>query len=315
MGSDENSSLSASLQKMKFALTRLAVRYSNRPLATVSLLCLFLPALSATAQTIEVKLPSGITAMAGYHKGTTSLPTVLLLHGFLQTHQSQPMNSLASNLASRGYSVLSPTISLGINRRSQSMACEAVHTHTISDDTAEIAHWVSWLGKKGHKNIVLVGFSSTGNSQILQYISQGTHPEIKKTILTSFVPMFINLEERQKARRALATKRQAGAVKIAKYSLGYCKQNFASTPESYLSYASFDPEKIFGILKQSQVSTDIILGAEDFILPAPWLSQLKALKEHIVTIPGANHFFEGTAEFDLAEEVEAVLKNLPYHSS
>src|SRR4030065_121043 len=84
---------------MKMTINNPSGYLINRPSALAALLCLVLPALPASAETIEAKLPSGITVSANFHTGRPSQPAVVLLHGFLQTHHSQPMNSLASNLS------------------------------------------------------------------------------------------------------------------------------------------------------------------------------------------------------------------------
>jgi dienelactone hydrolase len=298
---------------MKMVIKYLAGYQIKHPSNIAVLLCILLPSLPATADTVEVKLPSGIAASANFHIGNPSQPAVLLLHGFLQTHHSPPMSSLASNLASRGYTVLNPTISLGINRRSQSMACEAVHTHTINEEVAEVAFWVNWLSNKGYTNIVPIGFSSTGNLDILLYNAQGSHPEIKSAILTSLNPIFTDSAERQKYRAAGESKRPSDLKKLGIFSLGYCKNNFAATENSYLSYAQYDGSKVLELIKRTPVQIDIILGSADAILPDNFASQIKALKTHtrVTFIDKANHFFDGTYEFDLAEEVENILKNLP----
>jgi dienelactone hydrolase len=223
------------------------------------------------------------------------------------------MSSLADNLASKGYTVLSPTISLGINLRNQSMACEAVHTHTMSEDVAEVSYWVNWLSNKGYKNIVLVGFSSSGNLQTLLLNAQGSYPSIKKAILVSLTPSLSDAAERQKVRGERDAKRQADNKKIGIYSLGYCKKNFAATATSYLSYSQYDENRILELIRLTPVPTEIILGKEDTILPANWPSQIKALQTNnrVTVIANANHFFDATNEFDLAEEVEGILKTLP----
>lgn len=289
----------------------------SRPLANVALLCLFIISLPASAEeTITAKLPNGITALAGFHKGVPSLPAVLVLHGFLQTHHSQPMNSLAGNLAAKGYTVLSPTLSLGINRRSQSMACEAVHTHTIKDEVAEVAYWINWLADKGYNNIVPVGFSSTGNIEILLYMAQEPHQTIRKIILTSLIPITIDQAERQRTRAAIE-KRNSNGKNIGKYSLGYCKNNFAATVDGYLSYAQFDSNRILELIGKTPVLTEVILGTADTVLSASWSAQIKAVnpRTRVTLIKDANHFFDGTSEFELAEEIEAILKNLSIHPS
>ena len=293
---------------MNMLIKGLAGLLINFRCGSVVLSCIVSLPLPALAETIEAKLPSGITAYAEFRQGTSSQTAVLSLHGFLQTHHSQPMSMLASNLAAAGYTVLSPTISLGINRRKQSMACEAVHTHTMDDEAGEVAYWVDWLVSRGYKDIVPVGFSSTGNISLLLYNIQSAHPHIKKMILTSFNPIHINLAAHTKL--LANAKNKSEGEKIARYSAGYCKNNFSSTLNSYLSYSAFVDDKILELISQATIPLEIILGSADTVLPANWQEKIMARnpRARIHTVNRANHFFEGTTELDLADSVESILK-------
>ncbi len=270
------------------------------------LCCACLPFVPVFAQTVEARLPSGITAKASFHEGLPALPAVLVLHGFLQADHSTPMSSLAGNLSSKGYTVLNPTITLGINRRSQSMACEAVHTHTMEDEVAEVGYWVNWLHKRGHREIVLTGFSSTGNHAILQFNAQGGHPAVKKAILANLNPVSIDERELQKARQ------NPGNRTLARFTMGYCKSNYMSTTRSYLSYALFNESRLLEMLKNTPVQTEVILGSADTVLPANWADRIGSLHApvRVRIIGNANHFFDGAQEFDLADEVESILKSI-----
>ena len=124
---------------MKFSIPKIARFTISSSCDLVLFVCCAFLAQTSRAETVEVKLPSGIIASADFHQGITSQPAILLLHGFLQTRLSPPISTLANNLASKGYTTLSPTISLGINKRKQSMSCEMVHTHTMNDEVAELA--------------------------------------------------------------------------------------------------------------------------------------------------------------------------------
>lgn len=297
---------------MKTAINNLA-GILNKLFSGIAVLSyLLLQSHSASAETVEDKLTTGLIVTANFHSGVSSQPAVLLLHGFLQTHNSEPMNSLASHLASKGYTVLAPTISLGINKRSQTMACEAVHTHTMETEVAEVSHWVDWLFKKGYKNIVTIGFSSTGNLQALLYNSHGSHPSIKNSILISPNPLSSNKSDLQKPHTTPDKNPNSTYKKPRIYSLGYCKNNFAATSNTYLSYSKYDSNKLLELIHQTPVQTEIILGSDDTILPANWSTQIRALKAqtHVTVIDKANHFFDGTYEFDLAEKVEDSLKNI-----
>lgn len=284
----------------------------NRPLAVIAFLCFSLSSLTVTAESLEVKLPSGLNVFADYHVGLPSMPAVLMLHGFQQTNKSQPMNSLGSNLSSRGYTVLAPTLSLGINNRKQSMACEAIHTHTYKEEVEEISYWMDWLANKGFKTIIPVGFSSTGNIGLLIYNAQGSHPAIKKTLLISPNPQHINTTEHQKISAALNKSSANTNQKLGTFTLGYCKNNFFATNISYLSYSQYNENKISDLIMQSAIPIEMIIGSTDSIMPTSWLTQIKALKSptRVTVIDQANHFFDGTSEFDLTEAVENILKNI-----
>lgn len=263
----------------------------------------------AHGQMVESTTARHISIVADYHEGNPAQPALILLHGFLQTGRSQPMASLAANLASKGYTTLSPTMSLGINHRTQSMPCESVHTHIMDDELAEIAHWADWLYKKGHRNIVMLGFSSTGNIGVMLYAASKPQ-HIGKFILVSLNPLFTDPADAAKFRSA--QKSSAMPMPVMS-SLGYCKKNFAATAKTYFSYSQYNERKLLGMIAQSPAPLTIILGNNDAILPANWISKISALKSssEIRQIAEANHFFDGTAEFDLAEEIEKLLKSPP----
>jgi hypothetical protein len=86
------------MHTIKLAHYILAVLSLCRPAGIAAFSCIFFLSAPAFANTVEAKLPAGITAKANFHAGLASLPAVLVLHGFLQTNQSPPMNSLAGNL-------------------------------------------------------------------------------------------------------------------------------------------------------------------------------------------------------------------------
>lgn len=274
----------------------------------VALFALLLTFQCAFAETVEAKLPSGVIATADFRAGQPSRPAVLLLHGFLQTRHVPPMSSLANTLADQGYTVLAPTLTLGINRRGKSLACEAVHAHTMEGDVAEIGFWVNWLANKGYSSIALVGHS-VGSTQILRYAAQKPSPAVKMAALTSLVPFHGKQPEVQNA-IALA-KRPAGEQALRRFTLTYCINNYVAPPSAYLSYIANDTEQTLGLLKKIKVPTEIILGSADKILSTDWAGEIRNRGIPITVIDKAGHFFDGDQEFDLADKVEALLKTLP----
>src|SRR5574340_930443 len=107
------------------------------------LLCLLFSALPTSAQAVitQLEMHPGIPASAEYLAGQADRPAVLLLHGFLQTRAFSTVGALARGMHDAGYAVLSPTLSLGIPGRNKSLACEAVHAHSLDDDVTGIARW------------------------------------------------------------------------------------------------------------------------------------------------------------------------------
>jgi dienelactone hydrolase len=65
----------------------------------------------AHAETVTLTLANKLMATAEFHEGEPDKPAVILLHGFLQTHQFPTIKRLADSLADEGYTVLasSPT--------------------------------------------------------------------------------------------------------------------------------------------------------------------------------------------------------------
>ena len=97
---------------------------------------------NAAAETVELETVEKQTARASYLEGGNDANPVLILHGFLQTHEFPTVNRLAVALNESGYTILAPSLTLGIHKRKKSLACEAIHTHNAASDAAEVAVWV-----------------------------------------------------------------------------------------------------------------------------------------------------------------------------
>lgn len=274
----------------------------TRILAFLAML-LFVPTLAA--ETVEARLPGGMVASAEFRAGQPARPAVLLLHGFLQTRQAMPLSALADTLSGQGYTTLSPTLSLGINRRSKSLACEAAHLHNLEMDVAELGWWVNWLVKKGYSHIALVGHSS-GSIQVLHYVAQQPDPAVKQAFLVSLIG-FTSLPDDRKRAHALA---KTAPGKLERYSLSYCKTNYTAPPAAYVSYADSSSDRILTLLGKSRLPIQVILGANDPTLDKGWPERLRSRGLTVTTIANSGHFFDGEAEFDLADKLDAQLKSL-----
>ncbi|HNQ03487.1 MAG TPA: alpha/beta fold hydrolase [Thiobacillaceae bacterium] len=272
-------------------------------------LLLGLAGLSARAETMELTLPNHGVLQADFRPGTPGKPVVLLVHGFLQTHAYPTLHRLADSLAGEGYTVLAPTLSLGIPRRAQSLACEAIHTHALGDGVAELRAWVAWLKARRFANIVLAGHSM-GNLYTLSYMTQRPDAAISRLIGISIVEGSLKIGEA--ARPALLRRLRAQAAgpdrRLVKEQFSFCKE-YRAPAADLLSYAEWGPDRILAAIDQVKVPVSMIMGSQDDRLGKDWLARLKRSHARVRIIEGANHFMDGPHEFDLMDLVLAELKD------
>lgn len=277
------------------------------------LLCLLISVFPAAAHAELVRqlMRPGIPASAEYLAGERSKPAVLLVHGFLQTREFSTVTTLARGLHDAGYTVLSPTLSLNIPGRKQSLACEAVHKHSLDDDVAEIDHWVRWLKSQGHPAIVLVGHSF-GSMQLLAYLSAKPDAAVQGYLGASLIEAQIGSTDRstliaQLEERALNKQRD-----LVNQPLSFCRK-YPSTPEGLLSYVRWDQARVLASLKRSPVGVQLIMGDADDMMGGGWLKALQHMQVPMVVVKGANHFMSGEHEFDLLDNALKYLDGIKPH--
>lgn len=245
---------------------------------------------------------------ADWLKGTNTGPAILILHGFLQTHDFPTITRLASALNDLGYDVLTPTLSLGLGNRKKSIDCEAIHTHSMQSDTEEVSQWINWLTKKTAKKIILIGHSA-GSTTLLNYIDTHNDGRIKHSILISLSyyasgPAANETpKDAEKARKMLAE----NPKKLGVFSLNYCMQ-YPSYPADFLSYYNWTRENVSKTVGRHHDNVTIIIGTSDKRLDKDWRKKLTQLYNNVISIDKANHFFDQTYEFELHENIEELLK-------
>lgn len=262
---------------------------------------------AALKDVAEVRLPSGKIATADFHEGRRGKPAVLILHGFLQTRAFPTVVGVKETLSAAGYTVVAPTLSLGISRRNRSLPCEALHLHSLDQDAAEVAFWVNWLVHKGHTRIVLVGHSF-GNLQLLAYLGQSPSPAVKRLLMISLSDVEVKQDARQRAMQAKALK--ARVVRndrtLVDVEFGHCKK-YVGPPEALLPYMSLSRQSILDALVDSPVPARVIMGGQDDRMGPDWIDTLTARGISVRVIPGATHFFDNQYEFDLQDAVLAAV--------
>lgn len=281
--------------------------------STLFLLTLSFSQLSV-AEIVNQKIEElNIEAQAEYLQGDKDKPVVLIVHGFLTTNKFHTVVAMARGLNEEGYSVLSPTLTLGINKRQSSVKCNSIHTHTLENDVIEIKDWVNWLTDQGYKKVVLLGHSS-GSLEILEYISKYKTPQIRSAIFTSI--FYLNgkelgtvEQEVEKAQNLLAK----GQNKPGKYNFLFCKNNYFATPKSYLSYLKLERQYVLGNLQNLTMPTYTIMGSADKRYQSVgenWLTEIEATGTKLITVDGANHFFSSEHEFDLQDNLIAIMAEI-----
>jgi pimeloyl-ACP methyl ester carboxylesterase len=268
---------------------------------------LFWLAVAARAEPVEQAMPNGLVAKAEFRRGDPRQPAVLLLHGFLQTHEFPTIHSLTEGLADKGRTVLAPTLTLGVTHRSQSMACEAIHTQTMKEGVGEIATWVKWLKARHPGPIVLVGHSF-GSVELLAYLSDKPDAAVTRFIGISLIEGQVKLNP-SAARQLVADLRsaaKAGEPRVFSRKFSYCNK-YQATPASLASYLEWTPQRVLAASARLPVPRLYIMGGKDDRLGNGWVDMLKA-HNRVIVIPGANHFMDGEHEFDLLDAVQKELK-------
>ncbi|MCK4708885.1 MAG: alpha/beta hydrolase [Gammaproteobacteria bacterium] len=260
------------------------------------------------ANIVSLQVSKNITSNAEYLSGDPDKPVLIFIHGYLQTRDFSTVKRLSEALHEEGYSVLSPTLSLGISNRAQSISCESIHLHSLNSDTDEITKWVNWASQQGHKEIVLIGHSA-GSVNITAYLAQGAHPAVTKSILISLThygpdrPTAFETSEHAKVAKDMLHKADNS---LHKFALQFCRE-YVTTAQNVLSYYNWSSKQVLKAITTSTSKNYIILGSSDDRIGPRWLTELEQVSDMIITIEGANHFFDQAHEFDLVDSIENIL--------
>lgn len=263
--------------------------------------------LSAHATLITLEMRPNLSATADYQSGAPDKPAILILHGFLQTREFATVATLARGLADAGYSVLTPTLTLGIPARKQSLACEAVHHTSLVDDLAEIDRWVKWLRGKGHRDIVLMGHSF-GSLQLLAYLQNQPSPAVSGFVGVSLVEAQIGGQPRAPLIERLTAQVARHDRTLVTEPLSFCGK-YPTTAEALLTYVRWDQPRSLAAVRQLGDRSLLIMGSADSKLEHGWLNALKHLNTPLIVIDGGNHFMDGEHEFDVLEHTLAFLQS------
>ncbi len=261
----------------------------------------------ANGETVHLDISDKITANAEFYTGKDNMPFVLILHGFMLTYNFPTVKNLAESLNESDYNIITPNLSLGISQREKSLACEAIHTHSLEQDIAELEQWFKWLENKTDQEIILIGHS-TGSTHLINYLSKNPSTKVKKLILIAIPDVKIGFQKNQfqelqiKAEKLIAN----NDISLQNFKMAYCDK-YPTTAENFISYLELSKEKIILNLDKITIDKTLIVGTEDKRVDHAWNKQLTQHGVNIIQIDGANHFFDDEHEFDLLDFIENII--------
>lgn len=254
---------------------------------------------------IAIDLSPTLTAEADYWPGEAGRPALLLLHGFLQTREFPTVRRLAESLSEEGFTVLAPSLTLGISRRKQALSCEAMHTHSMSSDADEIQAWTRWLASRSGRAPVVVGHSIAG-VQLAAVLESAPALPLERVVLLSVTGF-----EGVPGGRTTALMREKALQSddpqgMGSYALGFCRE-YITTPRKLLSYLAWDAARLRSVLLASKVPVAVIYDSGDDRVDLAWMRELQLGGVQVRAVEGADHFFDHSHEFALFDEVVSLV--------
>ncbi len=246
---------------------------------------------------------------------------VLMIHGSLAHNKMEIMWTIQELLVDAGLSALAINLSLSVDDRHGTFACETPHAHRDSDALDEIGLWLDWLETRGAERIVLLGHSRSGN-QIARFVTERDAPRVEAVVLVApsvwdagqdadsyqerfGVPLSMRLEEA----RELVAAGKPGAW-LEQTGFIYCA-GAKVTAATFLDYYEPDERRDTpSVLPAIHKPTIVFAGSEDTVVegletrvsPIADGEQLK-----LFVIDGADHFFR---DLYAEEIVEIIAENL-----
>ena len=273
---------------------------------TLAALLLLLCSLPLWAETVHLRMPSGIPAQASFHAGNTGQGAVLLLHGFLQAGDFSTLQQLHDELAEAGYTVLAPTITLGIPDRHESLGCGSLHLTEIGDEVAEVQAWVTWLKQHSTGPIYLLGHSHGARLMVIWASRHRAH-RVRGLLAVSLTGGKPSARQERALRHRLG---QLPPTQLVHEPLSFCPR-YTAPAAAYLGYLRWDDTRVLRTIAHLRPPVAVILGGADPNLPHDWVARLRHAGARVTVLPHASHFMNSLHQFALLDWVLAQLKAPP----
>lgn len=309
-------------------MQRTWMRY-RLPVHLATIMCVALMQLApptAKAQEIKAKFKNlTVNANLELAKGKRLQDGVILIaHGLIQHNRMELIRTTQDLLKLRGYSSMAINYSLNVDDRHGMFSCMTPHRHIRQATIEELGFWVSWLKKKGVKQIVMAGHS-TGANEVATYAGLYHDPVITKVIMmtpsTADHSMNTPAGYRERYHKDLKPVLEK-AQKLVDAGRGdeimehtdflYC----AGAPVSAASFVSYyggrSSVRLLPVqLKNLTVPTLVIAASEDNQagdVTAVVKPYVDGKRIQLVTIEGASHFLRDLYLEEAVDDMAAFLK-------
>jgi pimeloyl-ACP methyl ester carboxylesterase len=242
-------------------------------------------------------------------------PVVLMIHGTFAHNQMEIMATIQALLTDAELGSLAINLSLSIDDRHGTFACETPHAHRDSDALDEIGLWLDWLATRGAERVVLLGHSRSGN-QIARFVLDRDTPQVEALVLIApstwdadrgaknYQESFgVRLSMRLEEARELVAAGKPGAW-MEQTGFIFCA-GAKVTAATFLDY--YEPEEYRdtpSVLPAITKPTLVFAGSEDKVNPA---LEAKAAavadgeRVKLFVIDGADHFFRDLYADEIVE--------------
>ena len=247
---------------------------------------------------------------------------VLIAHGTLAHHRMEIVEVLQRQLKERGIASLAISLSLGVDDRRGMYDCAVPHRHRYVDALGEYAAWIAWAEGRGARRIVLAGHSR-GGAQIAWYAAERADPRVSKVVLIAPTlwdgAQAAREFERAHARpldEALAEARgrvEAGRGQDILPRPGYltCTDTRVSADTLWDYYRDEPRRDTVVLLPRIQPPVLVVAAGGDEVvtgLPERVRPLTGGGRVRLAVIDGADHFFRDLFADELADAVDAFVK-------
>lgn len=249
-------------------------------------------------------------------------PVLVLVHDVASHKDAELVRRFRNALAARGIGVVTPTLTLGVDRRAGTMDCRRTQVHRLDQALPEIGEWVAFA-RDTRAGPVFVGGIGMGANLVTRWQAKNPEPGARGLVLVDVEPdggQAARAADFQSRTGAALTSVLAEAQSMHDSQRGtkgfdvpaflVCAETRVSA-ETFLSYYGPDPERdTLALVRRIGRPTMLVAGGAD-----PKIRDLSrriadlaaAAPLHFQVVPRATPEFPATALDEAADLIAAFL--------